>query len=77
MKFMSLKCEKCGGSINLSREEILGLALRDRNFFRFMYYIVLARHLICPSCKDVGTCERPCERIGEFIHERAPYLMEG
>jgi len=76
MKFMSLKCEKCGGSISLSREEILALALEDRNFFSFMYYIVLARYLICPNCKDFRICERPCERIGEFILERAPYLVE-
>jgi len=54
---------------------VLDLIQHSEDFRRLLFYFTLGRGKICPSCEDYGICEYPCEKIAEFIHERAPDLI--
>jgi len=54
-----------------------GERFRDFNgdFRRLLFYFMLGRWKICPSCEDYEICKYPCERVAEFIRKLAPDLI--
>jgi len=79
LKFIGFKCGRYEKGIEIGveidEEKLLELVLEDRSFRKFLFYLNVARARICHECEDFRDCEYPCERIAEFIQERAPDLV--